>query len=166
MANFVYIENNQILEKYQNLPRGWRHVSGLNLLESQPEKLQELGWYRVQKQHQNYDTEVYKVSGFHYEIQQNGFVVETLELEQYSDQELDEKFNQIRKNFFERLRSGRNQKLQESDWTQILDVYESFDLETRAAWREYRKNLRDLPEQYQNLLDYTNLKIIWPEEPA
>lgn len=55
-------------------------------------------------------------------------------------------------------RSIRNEKLAETDWTQLPDVNLSSAL--REKWKEYRQNLRDLPADPgfpQN--------IEWPEQP-
>jgi hypothetical protein len=50
------------------------------------------------------------------------------------------------------LRSKRNRKLSESDWTQTNDIR----LENEEEWVAYRQTLRDLP----------SLEIpIWPEPP-
>jgi len=53
-------------------------------------------------------------------------------------------------------RQTRNAQLQACDWTQLPDV----PLETRAAWAEYRRALRDITEQ-PGFPD----NIEWPEPP-
>lgn len=56
------------------------------------------------------------------------------------------------------VRSIRNEKLFETDWTQLPDV-DLTDTQ-REKWKEYRQNLRDLPADPgfpQN--------IEWPEQP-
>lgn len=58
-----------------------------------------------------------------------------------------------------RLREKRNDLLQESDWTQVLDA--PISSETRNAYREYRKALRDIPEQ-EGFPD----NVIWPNLPS
>lgn len=54
------------------------------------------------------------------------------------------------------VRSTRNQKLKDSDWTQGKDIAETVS----AAWSEYRQALRDVPGQTGFPWD-----IEWPEEP-
>ncbi len=54
------------------------------------------------------------------------------------------------------LRSKRNRKLSESDWTQTNDI----GLENEEEWVTYRQALRDLPV---NSEDPTN--PVWPEQP-
>jgi hypothetical protein len=54
------------------------------------------------------------------------------------------------------LRVERNQKLIESDWTQVDDSPVD-----KAAWATYRQALRDLPA---NTPDINN--VTWPTEPG
>jgi hypothetical protein len=57
------------------------------------------------------------------------------------------------------IRAKRNQLLQESDWTQMLDVvaYASFDF--KDNWRVYRQALRDIT------LQSDPFNITWPVKP-
>jgi membrane-bound lytic murein transglycosylase B len=50
----------------------------------------------------------------------------------------------------------RNQRLAESDWTQMPDAKVD-----KAAWAEYRQALRDIPQQTGYPMD-----IVWPSRPA
>lgn len=62
----------------------------------------------------------------------------------------------IRARAFVGLRSERNQRLAESDWTQVADAPVD-----QVVWAEYRQALRDLPE---NTTDPEN--PVWPTPPA
>lgn len=55
------------------------------------------------------------------------------------------------------LRSERDRKLIECDWTQGADVPDNIKL----AWQPYRQALRDITETYSNMLD-----VVWPDKPA
>ena len=61
------------------------------------------------------------------------------------------------------LREERNQKLQETDWTQYRDVTLSND----SDWQTYRQSLRDLPSTASPELDVQgNLtNVTWPTKP-
>jgi len=59
----------------------------------------------------------------------------------------------------ESVRSERNQKLAECDWTQLAD--QPFSADDQAAWAGYRQALRDLPEAAGFPHDVT-----WPEAPG
>lgn len=56
------------------------------------------------------------------------------------------------------LRVQRNSRLAECDWTQTVDA--PLNAQDKAAWQEYRRILRDLPE---TTLDPEN--PAWPEKP-
>lgn len=55
------------------------------------------------------------------------------------------------------LREQRDRKIAATDWTQLPDVPEA----TRTAWQTYRQALRDVPQNYTNMLD-----VVWPTEPS
>ena len=56
-----------------------------------------------------------------------------------------------------KVRSKRNQLLQESDWTQLPDV----PIATKDAWAVYRQALRDITEQPGFPFD-----VVWPQPPG
>ena len=49
--------------------------------------------------------------------------------------------------FWITVRNARNRLLLESDWTQLTDVPET----TKSKYKEYRKQLRDLPQTYNHI---------------
>jgi len=55
------------------------------------------------------------------------------------------------------VRSARNQKLSECDWTQSRDVTLSND----DDWKKYRQELRDITKTYKSLED-----VKWPTAPS
>lgn len=58
------------------------------------------------------------------------------------------------------LRTLRNAKLSETDWTQLSDIPET----VRNTWVEYRQKLRDLPSTVVDPMDED--AIPWPEKPV
>lgn len=62
------------------------------------------------------------------------------------------------RDYWEELRSLRNRKLSQSDWTQVSDA--PFAEEQKVSWQSYRQALRDLPE---NTEDPKN--PVWPVAP-
>jgi hypothetical protein len=56
------------------------------------------------------------------------------------------------------LRTERNTKLVESDWTQYTDS--PLSDEAKTSWQTYRQELRDLPETTDDPANPT-----WPEAP-
>ena len=55
------------------------------------------------------------------------------------------------------LRTERNIRIAQTDWTQFPDVPE----ETRTLWKPYRQALRDITITYQSLND-----VVWPTKPS
>ena len=54
------------------------------------------------------------------------------------------------------LRSERNRRIAETDWTQLPDVPE----ETKLKWESYRQQLRDITNMYSNMAE-----VVWPDKP-
>ena len=55
------------------------------------------------------------------------------------------------------MRSERDRKLTECDWTQVGDVPNAI----KTKWQTYRQSLRDLPANTSDPLNPT-----WPSEPS
>jgi len=77
--------------------------------------------------------------------------VQTWEVVNATEEEINERVNSWAQN----IRSERNQKLIDSDWTQIPDSAVDKD-----AWRVYRQELRDITKQ--SSFPYA---VIWPRQP-
>lgn len=157
MANWAYVENNQIKELHDLLPKNWKNISGLNKSESDLEFLNTIGWYKVVKKHQEYDTSKFEVKS--YSHQYNSIdVIETINLIERSA-EIQLSIDDLKQNFLQELRIERNRKLSESDWTQLPDA----PLENKESWTRYRQELRDLPSKYaeNGILHVENVE--WPQ---
>jgi len=161
MANWVLIENGEIIEYHDLLPKNWRHISGLNLSSDNLEFLKSLGWYKVKKSEENYDNSINKLIGYIYTIEQD-YVTETCNLVEITTDEKDTARQNNIVEFFTRLRRERDKLLQNSDWTQLKDIVDSHTPEWNDAWKDYRQKLRDLPSLYSedNITD-----INWPTIP-
>lgn len=55
------------------------------------------------------------------------------------------------------LRSERDRRIAETDWTQLPDVPEAI----KSKWQTYRQALRDVPGNYTNMID-----VVWPTKPS
>lgn len=62
------------------------------------------------------------------------------------------------------LRSSRNLKLMQSDWTQLPDV--PLTDAKKAEWAVYRQQLRDLPSTVTGLNSDRTISANYPVEPA
>lgn len=58
----------------------------------------------------------------------------------------------------DQIRNERNEKLRDTDWTQLLD--NPLSSEQRTLWANYRQALRDLPNDYSG-----EGAISWPIPP-
>lgn len=59
------------------------------------------------------------------------------------------------------VRAERDRRLAACDWTQAADVIDDMPAQQRAAWRQYRRALRDVPLQ-PSFPD----SVSWPMEPT
>lgn len=162
MANFVLVENNEIVERHDLLPESWRHVSGLRTLKDSEELLNSLGWYTVVKVTVNFDNAVQYIDGYEYTFQDNKVyetpILKTIEIQpEVSPEEL---FN----NRLEEIRIKRDILLSECDWTQLADVQAIHDNDWKTVWANYRQQLRDLPNLC--ITGQINIyEVIWPIKP-
>jgi len=162
MAEWVYVENNEIKEYHDILPKSWKHISGLD--KADDIFLKDQGWYRVVKNYQIINEELEELIGYKYEIHAD-HVVETLEVKLLSEEEIDNRNKREKQNFFTSLRSERNRLLKESDWSQVVDLQTLKSQDWINSWKTYRQQLRDLPIQYENVEDYKVATIRWPYKP-
>jgi hypothetical protein len=63
---------------------------------------------------------------------------------------------------FNDMRSDRDYRLQQSDWTQMPDA--PLTEAQRAEWAAYRQALRDVPQDNQSATSLEN--VVWPTKPS
>jgi predicted metal-dependent hydrolase len=160
MANWVYVENNEVVEQHDLLPKNWKNISGLNLAVNDLPFLKSVGWYSVTKQHELYDESTHYISDYDYEIREND-VLEIITLTEREPVPEEEFFNK-KYRFIEELRNRRNKLLIDSDWSQLQDVQNKFDEITKNKWIIYRQSLRDIVQVYSEN-EITNIdQVEWP----
>jgi hypothetical protein len=160
MANWVYVENNEVAEQHDLLPQNWKNISGLNLAVNDLPFLKSVGWYSVTKQNETWNDLTHYVSGYNYEVREDD-VLESIILTERQPQTVEE-FSTLKDRFIKELRSKRNQLLIESDWSQLQDVQNKFDQSTKNKWLVYRQNLRDIVQIYSEN-EITNIdQVNWP----
>ena len=145
--NYVYVEDGKIIEGPRGLPRSWRNISGLNLLNN--DSLKSLGWLPVRLEEGSLDE---KFVGSTFTIGENE-VVETKQWRKYTVEEKQE----IEVQKAKQVRSERDQKLRDSDWTQGKDISDSIS----SVWSVYRQALRDIPQQ-----SGFPVNVTWPTAPS
>jgi hypothetical protein len=153
MAKYAVIENNEISELYDVLPDSWRNISGLSASENDIEFLKSLGWYPVVEQKVEYNPETHTLSAPEYHLDGDTVVQSYTVVEK---DPLDPVLEAAE--FMRLLRLIRDQKLAETDWTQLKDIPDSVS----SKYSDYRQKLRDLPQICaQN--GFTSMsQVTWP----
>ena len=161
MAAWALVENGEIKELHDWLPPNWRHVSGLNLSENEPDFLRSLGWVRVIKQPETYDAMQFYVSAISHAVV-NGEVIETRQLSAVVP--VENTPLPVQDGTLIGLRQYRDELLRASDWTQLLDVQNILGETRKERWAQYRQALRDLPNLYQQ---HGQMELlVWPQAPT
>lgn len=146
--NYCYVENNTIVEGPRGLPRSWRNISGLDMMDA--DGLRAIGWFPVRLDEGIVDE---KFVGSMFIIHTN----EVVEMKLWSKYTADEKAEMDRQ-AASAIRAERNTKLTECDWTQLNDT--PLDNPSKVAWTNYRQALRDIPTQ-----SGFPHNVIWPVKP-
>ena len=147
--NYCLVENGAIVDGPRGLPKSWRNVSGLNLMD--PANLLKLGWLpcRIDE-----GTGGDKMGGSKFLINATE-VVEVKQWAPFSDADKQE----IERQAAENIRSERNAKLTASDWTQLDDT--PLNGTAKSAWATYRQGLRDITTQAG-----FPFSVTWPDLPV
>jgi hypothetical protein len=73
-----------------------------------------------------------------------------------------------RDSFMQQLLGIRNQKLQDCDWTQLMDIQNQHDDTWKTTWTEYRAEVRNMTTVYSNPPYETMIdidQVTWPSVP-
>lgn len=167
MAVWVTVEDNEITGYYDTLPSSWRNISGLDKSAEDLPFLKSIGWYPVVRQSVDYDPTAQDISSFQYEIQSDQVLeipVVTLKPGYESVPVYNTpSFEELKAAFMTQVRTQRNQRLLDCDYTQLVDIQAMLDDNTKAKWATYRQALRDFPAKYSDN-DVLNIEnVTWPE---
>jgi hypothetical protein len=146
--------------QYDLLPQNWKNISGLSLAVNDLPFLKSVGWYPVTKQNESYNDLTHYVSGYNYELREDD-VLESIILTEIPPQTVEE-FSTLKHGFIEQLRRKRNKLLIDSDWSQLQDVQNKFDEDTKNKWIVYRQNLRDIVQVYSENEIINIDQVNWP----
>lgn len=165
MANFVLIENDEIIEYHDLLPKNWRNVSGLNLAQDDEEFLNSLGWYKVNKVYLFPVEGKQYIDGYSYTFTDNVVyetpIIKDADIVPPEPEKTPEELFNIA---LSELRIKRDELLNQSDWTQLVDIQSRYSEIWKINWSTYRQELRDLPNRCISgeLNIYT---FEWPVKP-
>jgi hypothetical protein len=165
MANWAYVQDNVVNEIRDFLPKTWRNISNLRASENDIEFLNNLNWYSVSKNYEPFDSSLYRENGYDYSFDGKK-VIETIrlvekEIEVEAVPEILD-FETLKNLFMSDLRVERNNRLKDSDWSQLYDIQNSFDEISKNKWAVYRQELRDLPQQYEDTEIIDLNEVVWP----
>ena len=146
---YIRVENNTVVGNPRELPISYNNISNFNLLDNAGLKLH--GWfpYRIVYAHVTDDLL----------LDNSDIVIEENEVVEYQKTrpKTQNEFNmEIQSNWIS-IRNIRNQKLLESDWTQLADA--PFTSIKKEEWKQYRQALRDIT------LQESPFSINWPIKP-
>jgi hypothetical protein len=158
MVNWAYVENNTIVETFDCLPKNYRNISNLDACESDLLFLKTNGWYKVQRDNIEHDpsTQIIRYGNLTFDGDK---VTEPIEIENISSNDL---FN----SFINSVRELRNKLLQESDFLCLCDLVTKNGEQYLNDVTDYRQQLRDFPNLFENDGTIYNLTTIkWPIKP-
>jgi hypothetical protein len=167
MANWAFVEDGNVVEYYDSLPKNWRNITGLDLSANDLPFLRSVGWYPVQKNYTEFDSATHKQTGVEYTLNAD-YIVESNVVEPKTQTDLD------LEDFYRReqithatlmMRRLRDQLLTESDWTQTADMQELLSPAQRIEWKNYRQQLRDFPSIFAGMGTFNVSEIIFPPKP-
>lgn len=167
--SWAYIESDNNIQEFTKLPENWKNISNFYALESDKETLKQFGWYKLIDQtipisndlYEYHDAPQYKIDVVTGTVYKNCPIIQKENALNANDI-LDENH----KNFMFLLRNMRNTLLTDCDWTQLADIQAIKSEEWILAWKQYRQDLRDLPEYYENTLIVDVNLVTWPVIPG
>jgi len=159
IKKYALVENNAVTETHEVLPHCWRNISGLDLSKDNIEFLNSVGWYEIEAntQSQLVTGDSY-ISEYTYTFSDNK-VISTPVIQTIT------RISVTKEDFMESLRKMRDSELSSTDWTQAADVIAIKSDEFTQAWKNYRQQLRDITQQYENVESYDDLIITFPDKP-
>ena len=79
----------------------------------------------------------------------------------YTFEIIDKSEEEINSEKWQKIRTLRNELLLESDIEVVIDKWQSYTDEQKNAWINYRRILREIPQEYSNPNN-----IVWPDKPS
>lgn len=137
MKRYCYIKNKQIVTGPTLLPLNWENVSNFNLLTEN--ELKQYGWLPVTT-----ITDGKEIIVKSELVIRDTEVQEIITTRDKTQEEKDAEEKQALDMAWYDLRSQRDSLLLQSDIFVLPDRWEEMDASVKQAWKDYRKQLRDL----------------------
>lgn len=130
------------------------------LVPGKPEVLIQYGFYHVRDIAPEYDWVTQRlVRGQVKKIDGGEYYEFPYTIENLTQEEIEVNIQKKRELEWDPIREERNKLLEKSDYTQISDA-NLLSEEEKILWKNYRQKLRDLPQNFVEVVD-----IIWPKNP-
>jgi hypothetical protein len=156
MANFAFVENSEILGVYDFLPVNWRNISNFNLINDW-ERLNSLGWYKLEKILPYHDPETQKLD------RPRHYFSEGVAYETYEVKNLPPKPSIPEPSIWDEIIQERDQRIQEVELR--IQNYES-EIQQGLEPSEDIEALMQYLEELNMITDQDPNNIIWPEYNA
>jgi hypothetical protein len=148
MKKYCLIKNKEVTQ-IGSLPINFENVSNFHLLSD--EEIKPYGWFPVEIISENKDI----IVSAEYQIEEN-LVKEIIITRDRNNEEL----QSLLQSKWQPVRFKRNSLLKDSDIEVTSDKWEDMSPETKLLWKNYRTQLRDIPQTFTNAED-----VIWPIKP-
>lgn len=154
---YAYVESGSVKKVYNSLPRTWRNIS--NFYSMDTASLASHGWLPITiedvtfGQYETYGSTSYTIT--------STSVTESRSKRAMTQEEI----NTLLDSVWSFIRAERDQKLRDSDWTQMSDS--PLTNPEKGEWATYRQSLRDITSQPLQYDGQTNtFSVTWPTEPT
>lgn len=164
MANYAYVEDNNIVGVYDLLPTVWRNYSNFFALEGEWDYLKSLGWYKIEHVIPEYDPITQKIDNPRQWFE-NDTVYQTMDvidIPQEPTVAAEIQIEQITHEQWDAIRTQRDRLMSEFEWR-----YTRYNRQIRSGITP-TDDILVMDTYMQALADITQqenpFNIIWPEE--
>lgn len=164
MANYAYVEDNNIVGVYDLLPTVWRNYSNFFALEGEWDYLKSLGWYKIEHVIPEYDPITQKIDNPRQWFE-NDTVYQTMDVIDIPQEPTiapEIQIEQITHEQWDAIRTQRDRLMSEFEWR-----YTRYNRQIRSGITP-TDDILVMDTYMQALADITQqenpFNIIWPEE--
>lgn len=159
MAEWIIVEDGNIVDKQNFLPEAWRNISNFNAITDE-EYLNSLGWYRTVKNKPQYNEAIQYLEESNVEFI-DGVATQNYVIKEKTNEEPEDPQKIIFDREWNNVREKRDQLMSEFEWR-----YFRYERQTRLNL-QVSDQLENLDKYMQDLADITKqgdpFNIIWPE---
>ena len=161
MSKYALVENGSIKEVRQSLPKNWNNISNFFVFADDLNELKTHGWYLIQKQEYNYNSETHRLTPAKYILRDDN-VLEVREIIEKEKEEIEntEKNDYTFPILWQQIKERRDRLMKDFEWR-----YTRYYRQLRNE-EELSDNLEDMDRYMKELSDITKQEdpsnIQWP----